>query len=139
MEENSLALLPGEEVVFQLEGDVYGGGANPITQAVARLTAAIQKILGTKRKATLVVTNQRVLEYQELIVCWCIPSATNLKVVLPHSVQEVGYSRTTTCGFFPYFNLYYQSFTQNTVFPIKGGSDEQLKDYVSKFYAAIQK
>lgn len=135
---HNLPLLPGEEVVFQVEGDVYGGGANPISQAIARFTAFFQKILGTRLKATLVVTNKRVIEYREVIRCWCIPTATDFKVVLPQSVQEVGYRQVTTCGCFPFFTLYYRSIVQSTNFPIKGGSKDQLADYVAKFYAAIK-
>lgn len=134
----NIPLLPGEEIVFQLEGDVFGGGANPISQAIARINAFVSKILGTKIKATLVVTTQRVIEYREVINCWCVPVSRDFKVVLPHSIKEVGYHRVTTCGCFPYFALYYQSMTQSTFFPVKDGSDEQLAGYVEKFYKAMK-
>lgn len=134
----NLFLLPGEEVAFQLEGDVYGGGANPVSQAIARFIGFFQRLLGTKLKATLVVTNKRVIQYRERITCWCIPTATDFKVILPQSIQEVGYRQVTTCGCFPYFTLYYKSIVEAINFPIKGGSQETLADYVAKFYSAIK-
>lgn len=133
-----ISLLQGESIAFQLEADIYGGGANPVMQAIARVTAFIMKILGTRIKATLVVTNQRVIEYHEIITCWVIPTSVVFKVILPQSVKEVGYFQQTTCGCCSFFSLYYEAFTQRTIFPIKGGTQEIMNDYVSKFYAAIK-
>jgi len=133
-----LTLLEGEKVVFQLEGDVFGGGSNPLTQAWARVQAFILKILGTRVKAKLVVTDQRVIEYRETVTCWCIPTAVDLKVLLPHSVKEVGYVRNTSSGCCSFFSLYYESFTQRTVFPMQNVSVEQMNTYVADFYKAIK-
>lgn len=133
-----LSLEKGETVVFQLEGDVFAAGANPVLQQLAMIRAFILKLLGTKIKATLVVTDQRVIEYRELITCWCVPTSVDLKVVLPHSVKEVGYTQRTTCGCCSFFTLYYEAFTQKTAFPIKGGTVEQMNEYVSSFYKALK-
>lgn len=133
-----LALLEGEKLVFQLEGDVFDGGANPVLQALAKLRAFILKLLGTKIKVTLVVTNKRIIEYRELITCWCVPTSVDLKVVLPQSVKEVGYRQQTTCGCCSFFTLYYEAFTQRTAFPITGGSVELMNEYVSSFYKALK-
>lgn len=133
-----LPLLEGEELIFQLEGDVFDAGANPMLQALAKLKAFIMKLLGTKIKATLVVTNQRVIEYREVIQCWCIPAAVDLKVVLPQSVKEVGYTQHTACGCCSFFTLYYESFTQRTAFPIVGGDVDEMNKYVASFYKALQ-
>jgi len=134
-----LQLNPGEELVFKLEGDVYGGGANPLTQAFAKVYSFVLKIFGTRMKSTLVVTTQRVLTYTELITCYCIPTSRNMKVIMPSSVMEAGYGRVTTCGCFPYYTFHFQGHTEKASYPLKGGSDEQMIEYVNKFYDALNK
>ncbi len=132
-----LKLTEGEELVFKVEGDIYGGGANPLTQALAKFTAFILKILGTKRKSTLVVTNKRVIMYSEVITCYCVPSSRNMNVIMPNSVMEVGYSRVTTCGCFPYYAFHFQGHTENATYPVKGSSEEDMLKYVEQFYNAL--
>lgn len=134
-----LKLNSDEELVFKLEGDVYGGGSNPLRQTIAKAYSIILKILGTKMKSTLIVTNQRVLTYTELITCYCIPTSRNMKVIMPSSVMEVGYGRVTTCGCFPYYTFNFQGHTEKASYPIKGGNDEQMIEYVNKFYDALNK
>lgn len=132
-----LRLKQGEKAVFKLEGDVYGGGSNPISQAMAKVRATIGKIFGIRIKATLVVTNKRVIMYQENVTCYCVPAGRQMKVIMPSSVMEVGYSRITSCGCFPFYQFQFQGHTEKANFPVKGGNDKMLTDYVSKFYAAI--
>jgi len=132
-----IALNNGEKMMFKLEGDVYGSGANPITQAIAKIRRQILKLLGTTEKATLVVTNQRVIIYSEKKICYVIPADRQLEVLMPSSIKAVGYSRATQCGFFPYFAFFYDSITERRLFPIQGGSDDQLNGYVQQFYNAL--
>lgn len=132
-----IALNAGEKMMFKLEGDVYGAGANPITQAIAKIQRQILKVLGTTEKATLVVTNQRVIIYSEKKICYVIPADRQLEVLMPSSIRAVGYSRATQCGFFPYFAFFYDSITERRLFPIQGGSDDQLNGYVQQFYNAL--
>ena len=134
-----IQLEVGEELVFKLEGDVFGGGSNPVSQAFAKLWASILKIFGTRIKSTLVVTTNRVIKYDEMITCYCVPTSRLMKVIMPNSVMEVGYSRATVCGCFPYYQFQFQGHTEKAIFPIKGGTDEQLAQYVKQFYAAISK
>jgi len=132
-----IALNNGEKMMFKLEGDVYGSGANPITQVIAKIRRQILKLLGTTEKATLVVTNQRVIIYSEKKICYVIPADRQLEVLMPSSIKAVGYSRATQCGFFPYFAFFYDSITERRLFPIQGGSDDQLNGYVQQFYNAL--
>jgi len=132
-----IALNNGEKMMFKLEGDVYGAGANPITQAIAKIRRQILKILGTTEKATLVVTNQRVIIFSEKKICYVIPADRQLEVLMPSSIRAVGYTRATQCGFFPYFAFFYDSITERRLFPIQGGSDDQLNGYVQQFYNAL--
>jgi hypothetical protein len=78
------------------------------------------------------------MEYRQTIQSYCVPTGTEFKLVIPASVKEVGYMQSSSCsGICKYFSLYYQSFTQTTLFPIQAGTEEQLGEYVNKFYTAI--
>lgn len=134
-----LELNPGEELMFKLEGDVFGGGANPLLQAALKIYTFILKILGTRVKSTLVVTSERVLTYYEYITCYIIPTSRQMKVIMPSSVMEVGYGRVTVCGCFPYYTFHFQGHTEKAVYPVKGGTDEEMIEYVNKFYNALNK
>ncbi len=135
-----VTLLPGEQIAFQLEADFWNIGNNPIQKAFGKIQRAINKILGYRVKGFLTVTNMRVIETKEEIICYCIPANRSMKVVLPQSVKEVGYVMERICGMFcPTYYFYYEGFTQSTLIQIAGGTDEQLTGYVQKFYEAINK
>ena len=137
---SNVKLVPGEQIVFELEADFWNVGNNPIQKAIGKTTRFIAKIFGYKVKGYLTVTDMRVIETREDISCYCIPTNRHTKVVLPHSVKEVGYSMEKVCGLFcPNYYFYYEGFTQSTIIQIENGSDEKLMDYVQKFYEAIKK
>jgi hypothetical protein len=135
-----ITLLPGEQIAFELEADFWNIGNNPIQKALGKFVRLINKILGYRVKGYLTVTNMRVIETKEEVICYCIPSNRSTKVVLPQSVKEVGFIMERICGLFcPTYFFYYEGFTQSTLIQIEGGSDEQLTEYVQKFYEAIKK
>ncbi len=135
---SKVTLLPGEQVVFELEADFWNIGNNPIQKALGKCIKFINKILGHRIKGYLTVTNKRVVETTEEIVCYCIPTNRSMKVVLPHSVKEVGYKMERICGYFcPTYFFYYEGTTQSTLIQVEGGDDAKLTGYVQKFYEAI--
>lgn len=86
-----------------------------------------------------VITNRRVIEVRQSIVCWCMNSAKSVKYILPSSVKEVGYSKSATflgC-FCQAYHFYYDAFTQRTSILLKGYHEEESQKLVDAFYKAI--
>ncbi|HNH09414.1 MAG TPA: hypothetical protein PK683_13015, partial [Leptospiraceae bacterium] len=91
-------LLPGEEMLFELEADFWSRGNNPITKIVGNFFRIIAKIMGMRVRGFLTVTNKRIIETREDVICYCITSGRHTKVVTKESVKEVGYEMTKMCG-----------------------------------------
>lgn len=135
----NVTLIPGEQIVFELEADFWNLGNNPIQKAIGKFMRLVAKILGHRIHGYLTVTNMRVIETKEEIQCYCIPTSKSSKVILPHSVKEVGYTMEKVCGVFcPTYFFYYEGLTQSTIIQIENGSDEKLMTYVQKFYEAMK-
>lgn len=136
---SNVKLIPGEQIAFELEADFWNVGNNPIQKAFGKFFKTVAKIFGYKIRGFLTVTNMRVIETKDEIRCYCIPISRTTKVVLPHSIKEVGYTMEKICGiFFENYYFYYEGLTQATLIQIQDGTDEKLMDYVQKFYEAIK-
>ncbi|MBP7552929.1 MAG: hypothetical protein KA885_05835 [Spirochaetes bacterium] len=139
MDKPDVKLIDGEQIVIQIEAELWAGSSNPMVRFLAGITKFVSKILGYRKKGFLIITNKRVIEYTEEIQCYCYVSSKETKIVIPSSVKEIGYSRAATfmgiCC--PAYFLYYDAHTQRTMVQLKGGSDFIAMDYVNKFYAAI--
>jgi len=139
MNKPDIKLIEGEQIVVQIEAELWAGSSNPIVRFISGISRILAMIGGYRKHGFLTITNKRVIETTEEIQCYCYPSNKETKIVVPHSVKEVGYSRTATffgCSCPAYF-LYYDAHTQRTMVQLKGGSDQQAMGYVNKFYSAI--
>lgn len=136
---SGLKLLESEHLVAEIEAELWAASANPLMRMIGAIQKFISRILGSRRTGFLVITNQRVVEISSSMACYCFEISREVKVVLPSSVKEVGYTKQATCGFFcPAFFLYYEGYTQRTLIQIKGGDDEHLNSLVNAFVAAIK-
>jgi hypothetical protein len=135
---STVKMLPGEDLAFELECDLIRVGTNPLMVKIAQLGASLAKLLGTSTRVKLVVTNKRVIQISSSVACWCIPQASVYQVIIPHSVKEVGYYHEAMCfGMMKSFFLYYEGLTEKNVFVMKGVTEDQMSDYVAKFYSAL--
>lgn len=140
MTDNQISLLPGEQVVFQIEADFWNVGNNPIQKALGKFIKILNKFLGTSIKGQLIVTNQRVIEVREDIHCYCISAGKSMKVVMPHSIKEVGYRMTRVCGLFcPVYTLYYEGHTQSTEIQVADGDEDEMVKYIEAFCSAVER
>lgn len=104
---SGLALNEGENLVMELEAEFFAGSSNPIAQFIGNVQKLILKILGTKLKGYLVITDQRVVEVYSYVRCYIFNVSKTVKCLLPSSIKEVGYKKQATCGFFcPAYYLY---------------------------------
>jgi hypothetical protein len=135
---SGIALAAGENLVMEIEAELWAASSNPISQALGSILRIIAMIFGFKKKGFWVITDKRVVEVAVQIACYCITTGREVKYILPSSVKEIGYTRNTVCGVFcPAYHLYYESFTQKSSVLLKGADEEGALKATNAFYAAI--
>ncbi len=137
---SGLILNDDEQLVFELEAELWASSANPIAKLIGTIVKFINLILGNKRQGFIVITNKRVVEVVQYKALWIFNVGKNLKYVLPSSVKEVGYTKEGTfCGCFcQSYNLYYDAFTQRTSVLLSNvDSEAEAQKVVDAFYKAI--
>ncbi|MCM1292075.1 MAG: hypothetical protein NC111_04545 [Bacteroides sp.] len=141
MSESKLLLAPGEQILIELEAELWASSSNPLSRFFGNAIKIINAILGTRRSGYLVVTNQRVIEVSQTKVCWCFNGAKHVKYVLPSSVKECGYLKEATfCGCCcQAYTFYYDAFTQRTAILLKGADELEAKKIVDTFYSVIDR
>jgi hypothetical protein len=135
---SGLILAEGENLVMEIEAELWAASSNPIARFLGDATKLIARVLGFRKKGYLVITDKRVVEVSTQINCWVITTGRQVKYVLPSSVKEIGYDKATTCGFFcPAYHLYYESFTQRTSILLRDADEAGASKAADAFYAAI--
>jgi len=135
---SGIKLADGEEIIIELEAELYATSPNPIAQAIGDIKKIFDRLLGNKRKSYLVVTNKRVIEVYDRIACYCFKIGRHVKYVMPNSVKEIGFTRRASCGLFcPVYYLYYDAHTQFTSIQLKGAGEEEATKAANAFYSAI--
>jgi len=135
---SGITLAENENLVMEIEAELWATSSNPIAQALGSIQRIFAAILGFKKKGFLVITNKRVIEVGTQVACWCITVGKQVKYVLPSSVKEIGYTKSTTCGVFcPVYFLYYEGFTQRSAYQLKGADEAGALKAANSFYSAI--
>ncbi len=136
---SGLVLVEGEELVMELEAELYATSANVIARALGQLKKFLDLLLGNRRKGFIVITNKRVVEVTNITALWVFNAAKDVKYILPSSVKEVGYNKSGTCCgcFCQQYNLYYDAFTQRTSVQLKATDEKEAQKVVDAFYRAI--
>jgi len=135
---SGFTLNQGEELVMELEAELWATSTNPIAKAIGEFWKFIARILGFKMHCFLILTNNRVIEVREQTACYVFKTGRSVKFVLPSSVKEIGYIRKTTCMMFcPMYCLYYEGHTQSTLIQMKDADEAAALKAANAFYAAI--
>ena len=131
-------LEDGESLVMEIEAELWATSSNPIARFFGSIRKFFAMVFGTRRNGYIVITNRRVVEVSNYIVCYCFNVGREVKYVLPSSVKEVGYRRHATCGCFcPAYYFYYQAFTQDREVLLSGSDETEAQRIVDAFYKAI--
>lgn len=136
---SGLVLTEGENLVVELEAELWATSSNPFAKLVGQVVKFINLILGNKRKGYIVITNKRVVEVIQFEALWVLNAGKNVKYVLPSSVKEVGYTKEGTflgC-FCQAYSLYYDAFTQRTSVLLSASNEAEAQKIVDAFYRAI--
>ncbi len=136
---SGFVLTEGENVVVELEAELWATGSNPIQKFFGKIMRLLYMIIGYRKKSFLVITDKRVVEISSVYNCWVFNTGKEVKYVLPSSVKELGYVKETTCGVFcPAYYLYYQSTTQSTAIQLSA-DEKECQAIVDAFYNALSK
>lgn len=136
---SGFVLAEGENVVVELEAELWATGSNPIQKFFGKIMRLLYMIIGYRKKSFLVITDRRVVEISSVYNCWVFNTGKEVKYVLPSSVKELGYIKETTCGVFcPAYYLYYQSTTQSTAIQLSA-DEKECQAIVDAFYNALSK
>jgi hypothetical protein len=135
---SGLILDNGETLVMEIEAELWATSSNPIAMFIGKIRKFIAKLFGYKKKGFVVITNKRVVEVSNEISCYCFNVGRHVTYLLPNSVKEVGYAKTTTCGCFcPAYYFYYEAFTQKRMVMLPGADEITAQKTVDAFYKAI--
>jgi len=134
---SGFTLEEGENLVAEIEAELWARSLNPISQFIGAILQAIYMILGFRHKDFLIITNKRVVEVYNRITCYCINSGRDVTFVLPSSVKEIGYGRKTYDCCFTNFFFYYEALTQRKEVRPKNAKEEEVLRLANAFYNAI--
>ena len=136
---SGLILGEGENLVMELEAELWASSSNPLAKMLGSITKFINLLLGNKRQGFIVITNKRVVEVIQFKALWVLNTGKNVKYLLPSSVKEVGYVKEGTCFgcFCQSYNLYYDAFTQRTSVLLSDVDEAGAQKVVDSFYKAI--
>jgi hypothetical protein len=136
--QSGINLEPGENLVMEIEAELWASSSNPIAQAIGAIKRIFAAIFGFKVKGFWVITDKRVVEVAVQVACYVFTVGRQVKFILPSSVKEIGYTRETTCGCFcPMYKLYYEGFTQLSSVQLKGADEAAAMKAANSFYNAI--
>ncbi len=137
---SGIILNPGENLVMELEAELWSASANPIAKFFGSIRKFIAFLFGNKAEGYLVITDKRVVEIIQYKALWVLNAGKNVRYLLPASVKEIGYTKEGTCFgcFCQSYNLYYEAFTQRTSILLADVTDEsEAQKVVDSFYKAI--
>jgi len=133
-------LAEDEELVMELEAELWATSTNPIAKMIGEFWRIIAKILGFKMHSFIIVTNKRVVEVSDRVALYVFKTGRHVKYVVPNSVKEIGYVRKSTCWVFcPTYYLYYDAHTQSTLIQMKDADEAAALKASNAFYAVIAK
>jgi hypothetical protein len=132
--EKYMPLESGEEIVCHLEGDAYSVSPNIFVRIFAFIERIFAILIGSPKKAHVIVTNRRVIIVEIQKFLWFFIGSTNAKSVMPRSIGSLGYQFTRSFIFFKSHFLEFNSGNVTTLVKSKSGKDrvyEMIKSIVN--------
>ena len=126
MLKSGIILNENENLVMELEAELWATSSNPIARLFGFLLKLLYFLFGIRRKGYVVITDQRVVEVTATKACWVFNVGKRTTYLLPASIKEVGYLKEGTflgC-FCQAYTLYYEGWTQRTSVLLKGVNEK---------------
>ena len=136
---SGFTLAEGEQVVMELEAELYAVSANPIAQTLGEIKKIIDLILGNKKKSYILITNKRVVEIYDRIACYVFKVERRICNILPSSILDVGYYRRAAFGFLcPAFYFFYNRHSNlGRVILLKNADEAEAAKITNAFYTSV--
>ena len=137
---SGIVLGENENVVMELEAELWATSQNPIAQIIGQIKKLIGLLFGIKREGFVVITDKRVVEVFQTKACWVLNTGKVVTYLMPNSIKECGYTKEgTVCGCFCQgYTFYYEAWTQRTSIMLKDADEKEAQGVVESFYKALQ-
>jgi len=138
MSKSGVKLDDGEQIVVELEAELYARSANPFAQAAGSLLRLLDRIFGNKNSVFVVVTNKRIIELREHKVCYVFVTQRVVLNVLPQNVLDVGYERKAMIGCCcPAYTIFYNCHSGGRELMVRGLNEDGAAKAAKTFFDAI--
>lgn len=137
---SGIVLGENENVVMELEAELWATSQNPIAQIIGQIKKLLGLFLGIKREGFVVITDKRVVEVFQTKACWVLNTGKVVTYLMPNSIKECGYTKEgTVCGCFCQgYTFYYEAWTQKRAILLKDADEKEAQSVVDSFYKALQ-
>jgi hypothetical protein len=136
---SGIVLGENENVVMELEAELWATSQNPIAQIIGQIKKLLGLFLGIKREGFVVITDKRVVEVFQTKACWVLNTGKVVTYLMPNSIKECGYTKEgTVCGCFCQgYTFYYEAWTQQRAILLKDADEKEAQGVVDSFYKAL--
>ena len=135
---SGMLLNEGEDLVIELEAEMWITGSNPIQRLMAYIYKYMAMLFGVKKEGYVVITNKRVVEVVRSKIFFIMDNGKIIRYLMPNSIKEVGYTKEPTFFCFcPVYQLFYDAITQRTSIRLKGMDEAEVQRIVHSFYTAL--
>ena len=137
---SGIVLAENENLVMELEAELWATSQNPIAQIIGQIKKLIGLLFGIKREGFVVITDKRVVEVFQTKACWVLNTGKVVTYLMPNSIKECGYTKEgTVCGCFCQgYTFYYEAWTQQRAILLKDADEKEAQSVVDSFYKALQ-
>lgn len=129
-----MPLESGEEVICHLEGNAYNVSPSIFSRLVGFVDSVISLVIGSPKKAHVIVTNRRVIVIEIQKFLWIFIGYTSATSVMPRSIGSLGYQFARDFIFFKSHYLEFSTGNKASLVKSKSGKDrvyEMIKSMVS--------
>lgn len=129
-----MPLEDGEIVTCHLEGNAYNVSPNIIARLFGFIERILSIILGSPKKAHVIVTDRRVILIEVQKMFWFFTGSISAKSIMPRSIGSLGYVFARSLIFFKSHYLEFNSGAVSALIKSRSGRDrvyESIKSIVS--------
>lgn len=130
-------LLPGEQIVYTIQGDGFFLGANPMAKAIAALQATLVTLTGGHVRIFVVVTNHRIVMVESRQAFCGFRRVKGVQAISLGSLAECGWGRETQWCCIHSRAVHLESKTQRYTLVIKKLGDQALREFVANLSSVL--
>ncbi|MBK8261981.1 MAG: hypothetical protein IPK80_11680 [Nannocystis sp.] len=130
-------LLPGENILYSIQGDGFFLGSNPLAKAIASLQATITKLTGGHVRVFVFITNLRVLLIHSEAAFCGFRRLRAINAIALGSITEAGTGKETQWCCIHTRTVHIESKTQRYGLVIKKLDDRAQREFVRNLSSIV--